>query len=58
MHAKFFEENSKIASHNIVSVGAFTLAPPVVVHAQQQQGIFSPASTGIQSPVQILGKFT
>ena len=38
-------------------VGAFTLAPPGVVHAQQQQGIFSPTSTGIQSPVQILGKY-
>lgn len=37
--------------------GTFTLAPPGVVHAQQQQGIFSPTSTGIQSPVQILGEY-
>ena len=38
-------------------LGGLTLAPPGVVQAQQQQAIFSPTSTGIQSPVQILGKY-
>lgn len=36
-------------------IGTLTLAPPGVVHAQQQQGILSTTSTSIQSPVQILG---
>ena len=38
-------------------LGALALAPPGVVHAQQQQGILSTTTTSIQSPVQILGEW-